>query len=92
MHAKYFTPNRHYPSLAAPKYSALDMIYMFIALAVSTTFFFIILMPLLPAPALQWVAVAAGTTLTYLIRHSPRILRRARLAAVRLQIRRAHNP
>lgn len=91
MHAKYYTSTRHYPSLAAPRYSSLDMMYMFSALALATIFFLIILMPFLPSPVLQVVAIAAGTATTYLIRYSPRILRHARLAVVHQQIRSARN-
>lgn len=91
MHAKYYTSTRQYPSLAAPRYSSLDMMYMFIALTAATTFFLVILMPFLPSPVLQVVAVAAGIAMIYLIRYSPRILRRARLAAAHRQIRSARN-
>ncbi len=91
MHTKYYTSTRRYPSLLAPRISFWDMLALFIMIGLTSTIFFIVLLPFLPPTVLQLVAIAAGTAATYLIRYSPRILRRARLAVVHRQIRSARN-
>lgn len=91
MHAKYYTSIRRYPSLLGPRISFWDMLALFMMIGLSSMTFFIILLPFLPPSVLLLVAIAAGTAVTYLIRYSPPILRRARLAVVHRQIRSARN-
>lgn len=79
MRAKYLT-SRSYPKLDMKVPSAADMFYMFAATGAGGTTFFLILMPFLPTPALQIVAIAAGVGVAYFVRYSPRIARRTRIA------------
>lgn len=84
------TTQRQQLRLTVTRPSAGDMFYMFLAIGAASAFFFLILMPFLAAPALQIVAIAAGTVASYLIRYSPRIVRRASLALAYRQSRGRH--